>query len=543
MLKELWSDKFISNDKIRDKIVFNENLNVVLGADHAVNSIGKSTFLMIIDFVFGGDDYIEKTNYIIANVGHHSINFMFQFNSKKYYFSRNTEDYKKVLVCNENYVPADEIGIDKYRDLLFEKYNIGLPYISFRNIVSRYFRVYGRDNSNEQRPLHVFPKEKTGLPVNSLIQLFNKYEPIDTYQRDLDYASDKKSAHNKAQKYTLIPSINKSTYTKNITEIKKLELELEQIQYAKDDMIATSLDQTDEFIKLKIEHSKLKRARSSLFNEFEVVSRKIEYSENHNNYEALSDFFENVNVKQFEDINNFHTQIYQILINEFEESKEKIQIKIDNITENMLILEKLMEATGYNQNVPKSLVQRISTISTNINRMKNENNQYDKSIEFKKILDAKKQDLFDVRRSITRELSSLLNKHMDTLNDKIYNGEKTPPQITFFDNNDYLFEVINDAGTGAKYRGMLIFDLVILDKTPLPALIHDSFLYKNVEDQAVQEILKLYQTINKQIFISLDKIESYSDSAQSILKSNQVIYLSPNGNELFGKSWNKKKQS
>ena len=44
MLKELWSDKFISNDKIRDKIVFNENLNVVLGADHTVNSIGKSTF-------------------------------------------------------------------------------------------------------------------------------------------------------------------------------------------------------------------------------------------------------------------------------------------------------------------------------------------------------------------------------------------------------------------------------------------------------------------------------------------------------------------
>jgi hypothetical protein len=64
-----------------------------------------------------------------------------------------------------------------------------------------------------------------------------------------------------------------------------------------------------------------------------------------------------------------------------------------------------------------------------------------------------------------------------------------------------------------------------------------------VEDQAVQEILKLYNTINKQVFISLDKIESYSDSAQSILKSNQVIYLSPNGNELFGKSWNKKKQS
>ena len=88
-----------------------------------------------------------------------------------------------------------------------------------------------------------------------------------------------------------------------------------------------------------------------------------------------------------------------------------------------------MEATGYNQNVPK-VSKRISTISTNINRMKNENNQYDKSIEFKKYL-MQKQDLFDVRRSITRELSSLLNKHMDTLNDKIYNGEKSSPNNIF----------------------------------------------------------------------------------------------------------------
>ena len=47
--------KRIRCDKFREKeIIFHPGLNAVIGDEIASNSIGKSTLLMIIDFVFGG---------------------------------------------------------------------------------------------------------------------------------------------------------------------------------------------------------------------------------------------------------------------------------------------------------------------------------------------------------------------------------------------------------------------------------------------------------------------------------------------------------
>lgn len=60
MLVEVRCDKFVSNGKTREPIRFHAGLNAVLGDDNGSNSIGKSTFLMILDFVFGGSDYVKN---------------------------------------------------------------------------------------------------------------------------------------------------------------------------------------------------------------------------------------------------------------------------------------------------------------------------------------------------------------------------------------------------------------------------------------------------------------------------------------------------
>ena len=47
----------IKCDIFREKAVkFHSGFNVVLGDEKASNSIGKSNLLLIIDFVFGGND-------------------------------------------------------------------------------------------------------------------------------------------------------------------------------------------------------------------------------------------------------------------------------------------------------------------------------------------------------------------------------------------------------------------------------------------------------------------------------------------------------
>lgn len=68
VLKQIYCDKFQINGKPRGPINFKEGLNVVLGGESGTNSIGKSTFLMILDFVFGGKDYVKKDTDVQKNV-------------------------------------------------------------------------------------------------------------------------------------------------------------------------------------------------------------------------------------------------------------------------------------------------------------------------------------------------------------------------------------------------------------------------------------------------------------------------------------------
>ena len=139
-------------------ITFHKGLNTVVGDDDAANSIGKSTTLMIIDFVFGGDDYIKKSD-AIQNLEPHEFFFSFEFSKEELHFMRSTSEYKYVYKCTSNYETGDRISVDDYTALLKEKYEIALSDAKFRYIVGRYFRVYGRENLNEKKPIQYLDRK------------------------------------------------------------------------------------------------------------------------------------------------------------------------------------------------------------------------------------------------------------------------------------------------------------------------------------------------------------------------------------------------
>ena len=60
MLIEMTSPVFKEKGKTRPPIHFKDGLNVVLGKEDGENSIGKSSALLAIDFVFGGDTYLLR---------------------------------------------------------------------------------------------------------------------------------------------------------------------------------------------------------------------------------------------------------------------------------------------------------------------------------------------------------------------------------------------------------------------------------------------------------------------------------------------------
>jgi hypothetical protein len=85
---------------------------------------------------------------------------------------------------------------------------------------------------------------------------------------------------------------------------------------------------------------------------------------------------------------------------------------------------------------------------------------------------------------------------------------------------------------------MFVFDLSVLDMTPLPAVAHDSVILKNIGDAPIERLMELYLQSDKQTFIALDKDDSYSSRTSEILNQTAVLRLSDNGKQLFGRSWN-----
>ena len=73
---------------------------------------------------------------------------------------------------------------------------------------------------------------------------------------------------------------------------------------------------------------------------------------------------------------------------------------------------------------------------------------------------------------------------------------------------------------------------------------HDrSFLLTDIGDTPTGAIVKQYiktEPSGKQVFIALDKTKSYGEETDKDLNDHQVLYLSEDGNELFGWSWDHK---
>ena len=100
----------------------------------------------------------------------------------------------------------------------------------------------------------------------------------------------------------------------------------------------------------------------------------------------------------------------------------------------------------------------------------------------------------------------------------------------------YDFDHNEDSGTGKAYANMVSLDMSFLEKTYLPALIHDLIVFSNIEDHAIEDIFEEYSSTEKQVFISIDKINRFKEKTQKLIKDNEFLALGLD-KLAFGKSW------
>src|SRR5690554_5784627 len=153
MLREISCELFKIGEQMRPLVRFHKGLNIVLGGEAGANSIGKSTMLLIIDFAFGGDAYVKSD--AVRELDNHNIHFTFEFEGKPYYFIRHTASSGDIFQLSENGNIIASLKRDEYVNWLSERYEIDFAGVKFRNTISRFFRIYGKNNYNELRPLQM----------------------------------------------------------------------------------------------------------------------------------------------------------------------------------------------------------------------------------------------------------------------------------------------------------------------------------------------------------------------------------------------------
>lgn len=549
MLKEIRCDAFRTFEgKKREPITFYKGLNVVLGSNSGTNSIGKSTFLMIIDFVFGGDDYIEKCPDVHKALEKpHTIQFMFEFEGKKYHYSRNTGENKFVSICDENYNPIDVISIKKYRDLLREYYGIPYQDLSFRETVSTYFRIYQRENHDEKRPLDVAKKISDENAMVTLLKLFGKYDFIVDIKAAEKESKEKKDIYSKSMKYDLIPKITKKQYAANERAIEELRYELSRLANSSGterlEILGVKEEYLEEIAELKEKIMISRRKVARLKSEYRAICNNVsdEYVEFDEDIELLSTYFPGVNIRKISEIENFHRQLQDILFAEIEDAKRRINQMVVLETGESERYERELNAIGVSENVTNLLIDRITEIKAELDKLMMANDAHDKVAEYKEQIESYQRQYISVMGDELHLLEENLNQKMKMLNEYIYSDDSEPPHIYFSDDaKNYDFSTSFDTGTGTSCKSLILFDLSVLDLSILPVLIHDSVIHKQIEDHAFGKILELYQKSGKQVFIAMDKQETFGKEIHDMLEKACVLHLSGGGNELFGRAWNKK---
>ncbi|WP_232326195.1 DUF2326 domain-containing protein [Xenorhabdus hominickii] len=147
-----------------------------------------------------------------------------------------------------------------------------------------------------------------------------------------------------------------------------------------------------------------------------------------------------------------------------------------------------------------------------------------------------KEELKEKTEEILSKIAKGLNDNLKLFNTKFYGPDRIPPQLILNDTN-YFFEHHSDSGTGKSYANMLALDVSFLYITKLPIVIEDSIVFKNIEVAAIEKIISTLKDIDKQVFISLDQLNVYSEKTRSTLRKAGFIRISRKY-PAFKISWN-----
>ena len=533
MLIEIRCDRF---SKKFQKISFHHGLNTVLGSTAGSNAVGKSTFLWILDYAFGGEYYCSAGSDVKEHIRDHTISFTFCFSGQNHYFSRSTSTPKTVLRCDKDGHLIEKITLDEYRRFLASEYRPGVP---FEEIADHFFRIYGRNNTYEKLPLHTKPREADEKAVDFLVKLFGHGVVLNSIHAMEEELGIKAYLWKTEKKQP-----------KNFEKIEENDITIGSLKTRLNTLMSQGGDAGMEYLgfdtgtfakvsKMQSELRKLTRRRNQLFSRLEIIRDGNTGFINDavkSDFVELEEFFPGVNIKAFEDIESFHKRIREILNEEMEEEIAALEPMITRCDAEIRHIKERIESSGIASELSQRVLSQCVSISKRIDELEAENRDllHEKALQESRILaERKMESLLSEQQSVIDDITRKINAKLDRLNAVVTDNMEHPPVLEISSQKEISFGTTGNTSQGTACRSLVLYDLAILNLSGIPALIHDGNLLGSISTDQFERILKLYGDTEKQVFIAVDKAEN------EYLRNSTVLKLSE-GHELYGFSWSRK---
>lgn len=89
------------------------------------------------------------------------------------------EDADNAFLCKENHDLMGPYRMkDEFVNWLKVQYHMDFDGLSFRIALSSFFRIYGKDNTDERRPLRGIPRQDMEKSIALLVALFDRNKDI-----------------------------------------------------------------------------------------------------------------------------------------------------------------------------------------------------------------------------------------------------------------------------------------------------------------------------------------------------------------------------
>jgi len=184
---------------------------------------------------------------------------------------------------------------------------------------------------------------------------------------------------------------------------------------------------------------------------------------------------------------------------------------------------------------PTAIIDRVAEVATKMTSAREENDRYETESTLRVAVKSLKERLQTEKEQILRVIQKTINDGMRRIMTEQFGVDRKSPYLKLREQG-YSFEVEEDTGTGVAYTGLVLFDLTIFLSTRLPILVHDTVVFKNIENDSVSRLLPVYLRTSKQSFVALDEIDKYGPETSALLMKHQVLVLDAK-RLLYVKDW------